>query len=161
MKKVSGLFHIVDFKTEKIIAVLQPKDYYDDLRHWELKSNIDTLTFKVLIDNPNADALIQQNLVLRQTRDGRFIPYVIEEAIQTKDGRFIEIFSSAVWVEIAQSGVPPAFRKKTTLRKSELKNQKIYHYSKTHTVSFFIQKIIQHNINCVVLGVIININLGV
>ncbi|OTZ92949.1 hypothetical protein BK789_13585 [Bacillus thuringiensis serovar darmstadiensis] len=58
-------------------------------------------------------------------------------------------------------GVPPAFRKKTTLRKSELKNQKIYHYSKTHTVSFFIQKIIQHNINCVVLGVIININLGV
>ncbi|MED2270708.1 hypothetical protein P4W04_31220, partial [Bacillus thuringiensis] len=44
-------------------------------------------------------------------------------------------------------GVPPAFRKKTTLRKSELKNQKIYHYSKTHTVSFFIQKIIQHNIN--------------
>ncbi|USP56289.1 hypothetical protein J2N67_006538 (plasmid) [Bacillus thuringiensis] len=105
MKKVSGLFHIVDFKTEKIIAVLQPKDYYDDLRHWELKSNIDTLTFKVLIDNPNADALIQQNLVLRQTRDGRFIPYVIEEAIQTKDGRFIEIFSSAVWVEIAQSGI--------------------------------------------------------
>ncbi|MED3580407.1 phage tail spike protein, partial [Bacillus thuringiensis] len=105
MKKVSGLFHIVDFKTEKIIAVLQPKDYYDDLRHWELKSNIDTLTFKILIDNPNADALIQQNLILRQTRDGRFIPYVIEEAIQTKDGRFIEIFSSAVWVEIAQSGI--------------------------------------------------------
>ncbi|MDR4148495.1 phage tail spike protein, partial [Bacillus thuringiensis] len=105
MKKVSGLFHIVDFKTEKIIAVLQPKDYYDDLRHWELKSNIDTLTFKVLIDNPNADALIQQNLILRQTRDGRFIPYVIEEAIQTKDGRFIEVFSSAVWVEIAQSGI--------------------------------------------------------
>ncbi|MED2572057.1 hypothetical protein P4130_26015, partial [Bacillus thuringiensis] len=61
----------------------------------------------------------------------------------------------------AIQGVPPAFRKKTTLRKSELKNQKIYHYSKTHTVSFFIQKIIQHNINCVVLGVIININLGV
>ncbi|OUA02135.1 hypothetical protein BK789_00735 [Bacillus thuringiensis serovar darmstadiensis] len=60
-----------------------------------------------------------------------------------------------------RNGVPPAFRKKTTLRKSELKNQKIYHYSKTHTVSFFIQKIIQHNINCVVLGVIININLGV
>ncbi|WP_235356449.1 MobV family relaxase [Bacillus thuringiensis] len=60
-----------------------------------------------------------------------------------------------------RKGVPPAFRKKTTLRKSELKNQKIYHYSKTHTVSFFIQKIIQHNINCVVLGVIININLGV
>ncbi|MEB8822029.1 hypothetical protein P4G92_19610, partial [Bacillus cereus] len=61
----------------------------------------------------------------------------------------------------SHTGVPPAFRKKTTLRKSELKNQKIYHYSKTHTVSFFIQKIIQHNINCVVLGVIININLGV
>ncbi|MED2127956.1 hypothetical protein P4V48_11735, partial [Bacillus thuringiensis] len=34
---------------------------------------------------------------------------------------------------VALCGVPPAFRKKTTLRKSELKNQKIYHYSKTHT----------------------------
>ncbi|AGG05471.1 D-alanyl-D-alanine carboxypeptidase (plasmid) [Bacillus thuringiensis serovar thuringiensis str. IS5056] len=78
---------------------------------------------------------------------------------------YIASFDSGVTykgtVGLASIGVPPAFRKKTTLRKSELKNQKIYHYSKTHTVSFFIQKIIQHNINCVVLGVIININLGV
>ncbi|MEC3553397.1 hypothetical protein [Bacillus thuringiensis] len=80
--------------------------------------------------------------------------------INTKIVIFVELGFLGVLLKYL-IGVPPAFRKKTTLRKSELKNQKIYHYSKTHTVSFFIQKIIQHNINCVVLGVIININLGV
>ncbi|WP_157457027.1 Rha family transcriptional regulator [Bacillus thuringiensis] len=78
----------------------------------------------------------------------------------TKDGFTLLVMDENAKIRFLL-GVPPAFRKKTTLRKSELKNQKIYHYSKTHTVSFFIQKIIQHNINCVVLGVIININLGV
>ncbi|WP_081247213.1 hypothetical protein [Bacillus thuringiensis] len=93
-----------------------------------------------------------------KTEEG-FKPVVVGKTTTQKT--ILHIIGANESVTLTPIGVPPAFRKKTTLRKSELKNQKIYHYSKTHTVSFFIQKIIQHNINCVVLGVIININLGV
>lgn len=103
MRKPSGQLHVVDHSTEQIVAVLQPSDYRDDLRHWEIKNNIDRLEFKVFTSLPAAATLMQQNLILRETRDGRIIPYTIDEAIQTTDNRSIHIYASAVWVEIAQA----------------------------------------------------------
>lgn len=103
MRKPSGQLHVVDHRTEQIIAVLQPNDYRDDLRHWEIKNNIDRLEFKVFTSLPDAVTLMQQNLILRETRDGRIIPYTIDEAIQTTDSRSIHVYASAVWVEIAQA----------------------------------------------------------
>ncbi|MCU5196503.1 hypothetical protein OCE52_17005 [Bacillus mobilis] len=103
MRKPSGQLHVVDHSTEQIVAVLQPNDYRDDLRHWEIKNNIDRLEFKVFTSLPAAATLMQQNLILRETRDGRIIPYTIDEAIQTTDNRTIHIYASAVWVEIAQA----------------------------------------------------------
>lgn len=103
MRKPSGQLHVVDHSTEQIVAVLQPNDYRDDLRHWEIKNNIDRLEFKVFTSLPAAVTLMQQNLILRETRDGRIIPYTIDEAIQTTDNRSIHVYASAVWVEIAQA----------------------------------------------------------
>ncbi|HDR4520584.1 TPA: phage tail protein [Bacillus cereus] len=103
MRKPSGQLHVVDHSTEQIVAVLQPNDYRDDLRHWEIKNNIDRLEFKVFTSLPAAATLMQQNLILRETRDGRIIPYTIDEAIQTTDNRSIHVYASAVWVEIAQA----------------------------------------------------------
>jgi len=103
MRKPSGQLHVVDHSTEQIVAVLQPSDYRDDLRHWEIKNNIDRLEFKVFTSLPAAVTLMQQNLILRETRDGRIIPYTIDEAIQTTDNRSIHVYASAVWVEIAQA----------------------------------------------------------
>ncbi|HIE6656610.1 TPA: phage tail spike protein [Bacillus anthracis] len=103
MRKPSGQLHVVDHSTEQIVAVLQPNDYRDDLRHWEIKNNIDRLEFKVFTSLPAAATLMQQNLILRETRDGRIIPYTIDEAIQTTDKRSIHVYASAVWVEIAQA----------------------------------------------------------
>lgn len=103
MRKPSGQLHVVDHSTEQIVAVLQPSDYRDDLRHWEIKNNIDRLEFKVFTSLPAAATLMQQNLILRETRDGRIIPYTIDEAIQTTDNRSIHVYASAVWVEIAQA----------------------------------------------------------
>lgn len=38
MRTPSGILHVVDFKTDQIISVIQPKDYWDDRRQWELKT---------------------------------------------------------------------------------------------------------------------------
>ncbi|WP_341352136.1 hypothetical protein, partial [Bacillus cereus] len=66
-------------KTDQIVANIQSKDYWDDKRHWEIKNNIDTLEFKVFDHTEHAATLMQQNLVLKEVRDGRIVPYVITE----------------------------------------------------------------------------------
>lgn len=87
MKTPSGILHVVDFKTSQIVSNIQPKDYWDDKRHWEIKNNIDTLEFRVFDNTDHAATLMQQNLVLKEVRDGRIVPYVITETekIQTID----------------------------------------------------------------------------
>ncbi|RWQ69798.1 phage tail spike protein, partial [Bacillus cereus] len=82
MRAPSGTLHVIDFKTDQIVANIQPQDYWDDIRHWEIKNNIDTLEFKVFDNTEHAATLMQQNLVLKEVRDGRIVPYVINNEVE-------------------------------------------------------------------------------
>ncbi|MCU4941127.1 hypothetical protein OCF52_16585 [Bacillus cereus] len=106
MRTPSGILHVVDFKTEQIVANIQPKDYWDDKRHWEIQNNIDTLEFKVFDNTEHAATLMQQNLVLKEVRDGRIVPYVINNEVEkdSKD-RSVTIHASGAWVQISKSGI--------------------------------------------------------
>ncbi|MGX5439068.1 phage tail spike protein [Bacillus thuringiensis] len=106
MRTPSGILHVVDFKTEQIVANIQPKDYWDDVRHWEIKNNIDTLEFKVFDNTEHAATLMQQNLVLKEVRDGRIVPYVINNEVEkdSKD-RSVTVHASGAWVQISKSGI--------------------------------------------------------
>ncbi|MGU3461219.1 phage tail spike protein, partial [Bacillus sp. D48C] len=105
MRTPSGIFHVVDFKTDQIISVIQSKDYWDDKRHWEIKNNIDTLEFKTFDGTPHAVALQQQNLVLKEVRDGRIVPYVINNEVEKESNdRTITVHASGAWVQIAKDG---------------------------------------------------------
>ncbi|MEJ9203113.1 phage tail spike protein, partial [Bacillus thuringiensis] len=106
MRTPSGLLHVVDFKTDQIISAIQPKDYWADNRHWEIKNNIDTLEFKTFDGTPHAVTLQQQNLVLKEVRDGRIVPYVINNEVEkdSKD-RSLTVHSSGAWVQIAKDGI--------------------------------------------------------
>ncbi len=53
-------------KKSQIVSAIQPKDYWDDKRHWEIKNNIDTLEFRVFENTDHATTLVQQNLVLKR-----------------------------------------------------------------------------------------------
>lgn len=57
MSTPSGDLHVVDFKTNQIVSAIQPKDYWNDKRHWEIKNNIDTLEFRVF-----ENTIMQQHL---------------------------------------------------------------------------------------------------
>ncbi|PGL14383.1 hypothetical protein CN912_06225 [Bacillus cereus] len=107
MRTPSGILHVVDFKTEQIVANIQPKNYWDDIRHWEIKNNIDTLEFKVFDNTEHAATLIQQNLVLKEVRDGRIVPYVITEAEKDSDDRSIIAYASGEWIQLAKAGIIP------------------------------------------------------
>ncbi|OOR14204.1 hypothetical protein BW897_04025 [Bacillus cereus] len=105
MRTPSGILHVVDFKTEQIVANIQPKDYWDDIRHWEIKNNVDLLDFTTFDETEHAITLQQQNLILKEVRDGRIIPYVITEAEKNSDNRSITTYASGAWVQIAKSGI--------------------------------------------------------
>ncbi|PFX76394.1 hypothetical protein COL39_03590 [Bacillus cereus] len=105
MRAPSGTLHVIDFKTDQIVANIQPQDYWDDVRHWEIKNNIDTLEFKVFDNTEHAAALMQQNLVLKEVRDGRIVPYVINNEVE-KDSRdrSLTVYASGAWIQIAKDG---------------------------------------------------------
>ncbi|KXY32228.1 hypothetical protein AT269_20345 [Bacillus cereus] len=105
MRTPSGILHVVDFKTDQIVSAIQPQDYWDDKRHWEIKNNIDMLDFTTFDGTKHAITLQQQNLVLKEVRDGGVIPYVITEAEKDSDKRSITTYASGAWVQIAKSGI--------------------------------------------------------
>ncbi|PGZ69591.1 phage tail spike protein [Bacillus sp. AFS029637] len=105
MRKPSGNLHVVDFKTSQIVSAIQPKDYWDDKRHWEIKNNIDTLEFKVFEDTDHAATLMQQNLVLKEVRGGRIVPYVITEVEKNSDDSSLTVYASGEWIQLAKAGI--------------------------------------------------------
>lgn len=105
MRTPSGILHVVDFKTSQIVSNIQPKDYWDDKRHWEIKNNIDTLEFKVFDNTEDAATLIQQNLVLKEVRDGRIVPYVITETEKDSNDRSVIAYASGEWIQLAKAGI--------------------------------------------------------
>ncbi|HDR6371246.1 TPA: hypothetical protein QCU76_006526, partial [Bacillus thuringiensis] len=82
-----------------------PNDYWDDKRHWELKNNVDMLDFTVFDGTTHSATLQQQNLVLKEVRDGRIVPYVITETEKNSAKRSITTYASGAWVQIAKSGI--------------------------------------------------------
>ncbi|MHA4202430.1 phage tail spike protein [Bacillus cereus] len=102
MRTPSGVLHIIDFKTSQIVSAIQPKDYWDDKRHWEIKNNIDTLEFKVFDNTKYAATIMQQNLVLKEVRDGRIVPYVITEVEKDPNDRSVITYASGAWINLAK-----------------------------------------------------------
>ncbi|PGL47744.1 phage tail spike protein [Bacillus thuringiensis] len=98
MRKVSGDLHIVDFKTKQIIASIQPEDYLDDLRHWEIKDNVDILDFKLLEDSPFLDYIQQKNLILKETNPDVITPYVITSIEKDSEAHNVTIYASGEWI---------------------------------------------------------------
>ncbi|MGG2934854.1 phage tail spike protein [Bacillus pacificus] len=105
MMKMNGILHVVDFKTEQIVAAIQPKDYWNDKRQWEIKNNIDKLDFTTFDGTDDSITLQQHNLVLKQVRDGRIVPYVITEVEQDSKNRTKVTYASGEWILLAKAGI--------------------------------------------------------
>ncbi|PGF00325.1 phage tail spike protein [Bacillus toyonensis] len=105
MSKTNNLLHIVDFKTEQIIGVIKEQDYWDDLRQWELKDNKDKFEFTTADGTKIAASLTQQNLVVKQTRDGTFVSYIITEVEQDTTGRPKKIYALGEHIKLKKATV--------------------------------------------------------
>ncbi|MCU5666562.1 hypothetical protein OCB72_17775 [Bacillus cereus] len=87
------------------MATFQDQDYWDDMREWELKNNVDILEFKVFDGTRQSVTLQQQNLVLRQDRQGNVIPYTIEDEVEkTAKDRSITVRAVGSWTGLRKAG---------------------------------------------------------
>ncbi|HDX9609106.1 TPA: phage tail protein [Bacillus toyonensis] len=119
MSKANNLLHIVDFKTEQIIGVIKEQDYWDDLRQWELKDNKDKFEFTTADGTKIAASLIQQNFVVKQTRDGTFVSYIITEVEQDSTGRPKKIYTLGEHTKLKKATViKPQTLQATTVNES-------------------------------------------
>ncbi|MBJ8049834.1 phage tail protein [Bacillus cereus group sp. N18] len=119
MSKTNNLLRIVDFKTEQIIGVIKEQDYWDDLRQWELKDNKDKFEFTTADGTKIAASLIQQNLVVKQTRDGTFVSYIITEVEQDSTGRPKKIYALGEHTKLKKATViKPQTLQATTVNES-------------------------------------------
>ncbi|MFB6735939.1 phage tail spike protein, partial [Bacillus toyonensis] len=119
MSKANNLLHIVDFKKEQIIGVIKEQDYWDDLRQWELKDNKDKFEFTTADGTKIAASLIQQNLVVKQTRDGTFVSYIITEVEQDSTGRPKKIYALGEHTKLKKATViKPQTLQATTVNES-------------------------------------------
>lgn len=119
MSKANNLLHIVDFKTEQIIGVIKEQNYWDDLRQWELKDNKDKFEFTTADGTKIAASLIQQNLVVKQTRDGTFVSYIITEVEQDTTGRPKKIYALGEHTKLKKATViKPQTLQATTVNES-------------------------------------------
>nr|WP_319802157.1 phage tail spike protein [Bacillus thuringiensis] len=115
MRTPSGILHVVDSQTDQIIGAIQPKDYWNDNRHWEIKNNVDKLDFTVFDGTKEAATLTQQNLVLKEVRDGRIVPYTITETEKDSTNRSLTTYASGEWILLGKANYidPQKFEGKT------------------------------------------------
>ncbi|MFJ8457267.1 phage tail spike protein [Bacillus paramycoides] len=97
MRKPSGELHIIDYSSQQVIASLKPSEYLTDLRHWELRDNIDTLDITLLERSKYAPYMQQQNIIVKETRSGVLVSYVITEVEKDTTGKTITVYASGEW----------------------------------------------------------------
>jgi phage minor structural protein len=103
------MIHVLDGKTEQIVATLENKHGYPALfwddRHIEKEeNNYNTYEFTTVDDgtNPAAEHLINKNKIIIPDLDGNFIPFTIEEVEQdSTDGKRIKrVYAEGEHVEL-------------------------------------------------------------
>ncbi|XLP26019.1 phage tail spike protein (plasmid) [Bacillus toyonensis] len=95
--KTNGELHLFDYKTKQIIATVQQHEYISDLRHWEVKDSVDLLDVTLLESSPYIPLFQQQNIILRETRSGYMVPYVITEKAGDSKAGTVTFYAQGDW----------------------------------------------------------------
>ncbi|MGH1111209.1 phage tail spike protein [Bacillus paranthracis] len=101
MNRISGDLQIIDYTTQRVVATLQEHHYFDDVRHWEIKNTVDMLDFSVLENSEFVPYLQQQNLILKEVREGVIAPYVITEIEKDSARNILTVYASGLWTLLA------------------------------------------------------------
>lgn len=117
MENMNHEIHIVDFESRRVIKTLKQGEYFDDVREWAIRDNVELLDFSVKATEDIAVYLQQQNIVLKEISPSHVMAYVITETDQASQEGVIKVFASGMHVNLRQQGVvAPQFIKTTDCR---------------------------------------------
>lgn len=105
MENMNHEIHIVDFESRRVIKTLKQGEYFDDVREWAIRDNVELLDFSVKATEDIAVYLQQQNIVLKEISPSHVMAYVITETDQASQEGVIKVFASGMHVNLRQQGV--------------------------------------------------------
>ena len=101
------MIHIVDYRTQKIIATLDNKTgaplYWEDWHEKSLKDYTETFDFIMSTDFEAAEYVKERNVLIIQDDDGTFREFVIRETNQYNDRK--EVLSDASYSELTKQKI--------------------------------------------------------
>ncbi|PEE39397.1 phage tail spike protein [Bacillus pseudomycoides] len=102
---IQDQLHIIDFQSEKVVGVINEEHYWGDLRHWELQNNIDTFQFTISTLSEYMPLMQQQNIILKEVAQGRFIPYMITETEVNSHKKELTVYTAAEWIRLGKDAI--------------------------------------------------------
>jgi phage minor structural protein len=101
------VIHIVDYKTQKILATLLNKPgaalYWEDWHEKSLKDHFETFDFIMTTQHPDAEFAAEKNVLIIQDDDGTFREFVIRETNQFSNSK--EVLSDASYIELRKQKI--------------------------------------------------------
>ncbi|PDY48442.1 phage tail spike protein [Bacillus pseudomycoides] len=97
---MKNTLHILDFKTEATVGIIDEEDYRNDIRKWDLENALDTFEFEVSEDIRDAFTLMSHNIIAKRVREGGYVTYYITEIDQGSDGRSKKIVALSEHVKL-------------------------------------------------------------
>jgi phage minor structural protein len=101
------LIHITDGKTDRILDVIDEEEFWEDKHTKSLKDTLETFDFTTFADKRFSEHLAERNRVIIPDEDGEYIEFIIENTrkFHGADGLFIEVYTSASYIELAKAKV--------------------------------------------------------
>lgn len=96
-----ALIHITDGQSDRILDVIGADDVISNEHEKSLKNSFETFNFNTFTDKRYSQHLTKKNRVIIEDEDpGRYIEFVIFEAIKNSLGGQIEVFTTASYLEL-------------------------------------------------------------
>jgi phage minor structural protein len=101
------MIHIVDYKTQRILATLVNKPgaalYWDDWHEKSLRDYYETFDFIMTTQHPDAEHVAEKNVIVIEDDNGTFREFVIRETDQFSDSK--EVYSDGSFVELKKQKI--------------------------------------------------------
>lgn len=101
------MIHITDGKTDRILDVIDEEEFWEDKYTKSLKDTLETFDFTTFANKSFSEYLAERNRVIIPDEDGEYIEFIIENTrkFHGVDGLFIEVYTSASYIELAKAKV--------------------------------------------------------
>ena len=102
------MIHITDSQTDRILDFIQEEEFWDDKHYKSLKDTLETFDFTTFANKRFSEHLTKRNRIIIPDEDGKYVEFVIENTREYRDsngGLYIEVYTSATYIELAKAKV--------------------------------------------------------